>query len=98
VQASSRSSGSSSSSSAGGSGSNADGAVGGTIDSTSTAFTAAEDKVVSSTSAEDKRMKRIASFRKRRSINIRSVLLKNLRHNAPNGAECLRIDVVPTCI
>jgi hypothetical protein len=91
-------SGGSSSSSAGGSGSNADGTSGNTIDSTSTAFTTAEDKVVSSISLEDKLMKRIASFRERSSINISSELLKNLRRNASSGAECLCIDAVPVWI
>jgi hypothetical protein len=42
-------------------------------------FTAAEDKVASSISVEDTLIKRIASFRKRSSINISSDLLKNLR-------------------
>jgi hypothetical protein len=80
-------------------GSNADSTSGNTIDSIITAFTAAEAKVVSSISVEDKLVKRIASFRKRSSINISSDLLKNLRCNkAPNGAEYLCIDVVPTYI
>jgi hypothetical protein len=75
----------------GGGGSNTDGTSGHTIDSIVTAFTAAEDKVVSSTSLEDKLTKRIACFRKRSSINTGSDLPKNLRHRASNNHRMVHI-------
>jgi hypothetical protein len=75
----------------GGGGSNTDGTSGNTIDSIITAFTAAENKAVSSTSLEDKLMTRIASFRKRSSINTGSDLLKNLRHRASNNHRMAHI-------
>jgi hypothetical protein len=52
---------------------------------------------VKSNPAEAKLKKRMASFRKRGSINT-SGLTAKLRYTAPNGAEYLRIDVVPTYI